>query len=116
MFGTGLNGIINPPDPNRTFTLEQVELAVPHEKAWELLYDFQIILDIAKELPDDSMKASQALYTANKIVNAFQPHEDSSIEEALTISKEFLRHKNGSSDQFKLTAVGNCHIDTAWLW
>ncbi|CAG8637438.1 551_t:CDS:2, partial [Diversispora eburnea] len=53
MFGNGLNGLINPPDPNKYFTLEQVEIAIPNKKAWQLLYDFQIILDIAKELPHD---------------------------------------------------------------
>ncbi|CAG8667374.1 11557_t:CDS:2, partial [Diversispora eburnea] len=67
-------------------------------------------------LPHDSSKATQALYAANKIVNTFQPHKENSIDQALLISKEFLKHKNGSNDQFKLTAVGNCHIDTAWLW
>ncbi|RHZ45057.1 hypothetical protein Glove_692g17 [Diversispora epigaea] len=58
MFGNGLNGFINLPDPHKHFTLEQVELAIHHKKAWQLLYDFEIILDIAKELPQDSSKAT----------------------------------------------------------
>ncbi|RHZ77079.1 hypothetical protein Glove_186g29 [Diversispora epigaea] len=39
LFGNGLNGFINPPDSRKHFTLEQVELTIPHKKSWQLLYD-----------------------------------------------------------------------------
>ncbi|CAG8784831.1 4953_t:CDS:10, partial [Dentiscutata erythropus] len=115
MFGNGIGSDINPPDPNKYFTLRQVELAIPNQNAWRLMYDFQIILDMAKEIPHDTMRSAQALNAANKIVNTFQPGDNNTIQEALKISNEFLKHKNGSN-QYTLTAVGHCHIDTAWLW
>lgn len=31
------------------------------------------------------------------------------------MTHEFLSAKNGTG-QHQITAVGNCHIDTAWLW
>ncbi|CAG8578871.1 16816_t:CDS:10, partial [Acaulospora colombiana] len=95
--------------------LVMVELTVPNQRAWKLFYDFEIILEMAKEIPHDTMRSAQALHTANSIVNAFRPNDESSIDEALDISREFLKHKNGNT-QLRLTAVGNCHIDTAWLW
>ncbi|KAF0408010.1 glycoside hydrolase family 38 protein [Gigaspora margarita] len=115
MFGNGIGSDINPPDPNRYYSLRQVELAIPNQSVWQLMYDFQIILDMAKEIPHDTMRSAQALNAANKIVNTFQPSDNNSIQEALKISNEFLKHKNGST-QYTLTAVGHCHIDTAWLW
>ncbi|GBC03648.1 hypothetical protein RclHR1_05230010 [Rhizophagus clarus] len=114
MFGNGSN-TINPPDPNRTFRLNTVELVVPNKDAWDLFYDFQVILDMAKEIPNDTVRSAQALYIANNIVNVFRPGDNKTILEGRKIAQEFLKNKNGST-QHKLTAVGHCHIDTAWLW
>lgn len=114
MFGTG-NGLIGPPDPNRFFNLSELDLAVPNKLAWNLLYDFQIILGMAKDLPEDSLRGSQALYTANAIINAFQPGNDGSLLQGSRIASEFLAAKNGDA-QHEIIAVGHCHIDTAWLW
>ncbi|CAI2163478.1 3771_t:CDS:10 [Funneliformis geosporum] len=114
MFGNGSN-TINPPDPNRTFRLTTAELKVPNKDAWGLFYDFQIILDMAKEIPEDTVRSAQALYIANNIINVFRPGDNKSILECRKMAQEFLKNKNGST-QHKLTAVGHCHIDTAWLW
>jgi alpha-mannosidase len=114
MFGTG-NGLIGPPDPNRFFNLTAVDLAVPNKLAWNLLYDFQIILGMAKDLPEDSLRGSQALFCANNIINAFSPGDDASIVQGLEIANTFLQSKNGDA-QHEIFAIGHCHIDTAWLW
>ncbi|OZJ02857.1 hypothetical protein BZG36_03218 [Bifiguratus adelaidae] len=114
MFGTG-NGLIGPPDPNRFFNLNECELAVPNNEAWALLYDYQVILGIARDLPEDHIRASHALYTANRIVNAFKPGYDKSLVEGRRIAQEFLKQRNGGA-QHRVMATGHCHLDTAWLW
>lgn len=111
---------------------------MPNRRAWDLLYDFQIILGMARDLPPDSLRAAQALNTANTIVNVFRPGSDSSLEECLKIARQFLSAKNGDA-QHEITALGHCHIgklfissgklgtltgtnrvllslDTGWLW
>lgn len=82
---------------------------MPNRLAWDLLYDFQIILGMARDLPPDSPRAAQALYTANKIVNTFYPGDDSSLEECLRIAGRFLSAKNGDA-QHEIVAIGHCHI------
>ncbi|CAO3640016.1 unnamed protein product [Cunninghamella blakesleeana] len=113
-FGAG-NGLIGPPDPNRFFNLTELDLAVPNKLAWRLLYDYQIILSMAKELEPESIRGTQALYTANRILNAFTPGDDFSLLNCLEIASEFLSAKNGDA-QHEIHAIGHCHIDTAWLW
>lgn len=115
MFGAASSGLISPPDPNRFFNLSEVDLAVPNKLAWELLHDFQIILGMAKELPEDSVRGSQALFCANQIINVFRPGDDQSLRQGLEIADAFLKLKNGDS-QHEIFAIGHCHIDTAWLW
>lgn len=115
MFGAASTGLISPPDPNRFFNLNEVDLAVPNKLAWELLYDFQIIFGMAKELGEDSLRGSQALFCANNIINVFIPGDDQSLRQGLKIAQEFLLSKNGDA-QHEIYAIGHCHIDTAWLW
>ena len=49
--GAGANGgEINVPDPNLTFTLSTLELAVLDPKAFQLFTDFEVMVDLAKVL------------------------------------------------------------------
>jgi alpha-mannosidase len=115
MFGAGLDGMINAPDPNRYFTLETVEVKIPNEIAFSLFYDFQVLIGMAKELSRDEQTASDALYCGNAMINAIRFGEPSSLLTAKQISAEFFqkRAKTGYSPHV-ISAVGNCHIDTAW--
>jgi alpha-mannosidase len=68
-----------------------------------------------QNLPADSIRANQALFCANQMMNAFELHNRESWANALQIGKQFLSAKNGDS-QHQIHAIGHCHIDTAWLW
>ena len=48
MFGAGKEGMINPPDPTRSFTLSMVEIAVFNRKAYEVIRDLKILLGMVK--------------------------------------------------------------------
>ncbi|KAF9922353.1 Glycoside hydrolase, 38 vacuolar alpha mannosidase, partial [Linnemannia zychae] len=116
MFGAGKNGLINPPDENRYFRLAQVEIAVPNQDAWQLFYDMQVITGMADGLPNETARGQEALYTCNQVIDAFdRDNLDASLKKCLQISHEFLS-KKAAPDSHRITAVGNCHIDTAWLW
>ncbi|KAG0297906.1 Glycoside hydrolase, 38 vacuolar alpha mannosidase [Linnemannia gamsii] len=116
MFGAGKNGVINPPEENRTFHLSQVELAVPNHAAWQLFYDMQVITGMANELPNETARGQEALYALNQVIDIYDRDDlDASLKKCLQISHEFLS-KKAAPDAHHVTAVGNCHIDTAWLW
>ncbi|RUS25743.1 hypothetical protein BC938DRAFT_471724, partial [Jimgerdemannia flammicorona] len=113
MFGVGSTGMV--PDPNRYFYLQTADLVVPNKRAWALYHDFEIIRSFIHDTPENTQRQHDALYAANEIVNAFKPGDDNSIERGLSIASEWLR-KRGGDGQHRVTAIGNCHIDTAWLW
>ncbi|KAI8597961.1 glycosyl hydrolases family 38 N-terminal domain-containing protein, partial [Dissophora ornata] len=116
MFGAGKNGLINPPDEKRQFLLAQVEILVRNKAAWSLFYDMEIISGMANELPEDTARAQEALYACNQIIDNFNRFDiDSALQKCLQISHEFLS-KKAAPGVHRVTAVGNCHIDTAWLW
>ena len=48
MFGAGKDGMINAPDPMRTYTLSMAEIAVFDTAVYEVLMDLTVIIDLAK--------------------------------------------------------------------
>ncbi|GAA6008699.1 hypothetical protein JCM10207_001690 [Rhodosporidiobolus poonsookiae] len=129
MFGNGLGETNNPPDNNRYFRLASADLVVPRMEAWRLLWDFRTIRDLARDLPDRSPLGTRCLEAGNAILNVFRPDDLSTIPLCRAIAAERVF---GSKDWEKRGAgvyggkpgengaqtwgIGNCHIDTAWLW
>jgi alpha-mannosidase len=95
--------------------LRQAEIAVFDRAAWDLLWDFRIVADMAQELPANSPRGGQALYAANTAVNAIDLDDRATWAEGCQILGRYLAARNGDG-QHHLSAVGHAHIDTAWLW
>ncbi|KAJ1651151.1 Glycoside hydrolase, 38 vacuolar alpha mannosidase [Dispira simplex] len=115
LFGAGGSDIINPPDPNRTYCLSRAQLAVNNVTARELWRDFEIIRGMVDHLPANSSRGARALTVANQICNTFDRDDPTSLNACRKIAQLFLGQTN-SGNAHVITAVGNCHIDTAWLW
>lgn len=49
------------------------------------------------------------------MINNFIGDDNEAIQKCIIITQGFLSATSGSG-QHHITAVGNCHIDTAWLW
>lgn len=117
MFGNN-----SPPDPNRYFRLETADLVVPNLQARALYIDFWIIGDASREFPDNSWQKHKAREVCNRIINAFDvENPDRSIAKCREIAREYIgnvdnakMYRNGKRPD--VFAIGNCHIDTAWLW
>lgn len=122
MFGNGDGGVV---DPNRYFRLSKADLVLPNVEARALFYDFWILSDAARELPSGWQKA-QANQLCNDIMNAFDPTDVKSIKTCRKLAEKMLGENVNSDKVFEefgslkkiidVIAVGNCHIDTAWLW
>lgn len=115
LFGAGVNGIIDPPDENRKYRLDCVELRVYNQAAKNLYMSFQIIAELARIA--ENPRSSQALFVANNIINAFDNPKcgNDPFKESQDIANEFLSHQNNVNCPH-VSAVGHCHIDSAWLW
>ncbi len=105
MFGVGAAGLINCVDPNRQFALKTCEVALFNREAWDLLWDFQVIADMAAQLPETDSRGAQALYAANAIQNAVWTDDASTIAHGRQIAAAFLSEKN-AAEGFHLAAIG----------
>ncbi|RHZ71514.1 hypothetical protein CDV55_107768 [Aspergillus turcosus] len=125
MFGNAPGGdSIQPPAPDKYYTLHTARITAVNVEARALFYDFWIIGDAAREFPGDSWEAHEANMVANAIIDVFIAGNGSqdSIKEARKIAQKYLGDKVDSSEVYEtdtqpiVYAIGHCHIDTCWLW
>lgn len=126
MFGCGAGGSINPPDDNRYFHLRNADIVWPDWEARALYIDYWMLTDAARELPDDSWQKNRARQLGNEVMNLFDPNDRSSVIKCREFLKEEYFDKFTDSEKvyakgdsqipINVFGMGNCHIDTAWLW
>ncbi|PVU97642.1 hypothetical protein BB560_005730 [Smittium megazygosporum] len=115
LFGNG-NGLIKAPDENKYFSLLKASVGVKRQDAWHLLQEVMVIVDMAHHIGNENPRGINALYAANEIANVFdRDNLEHSIPAARKIAKKFLSAEPAKSTH-QISAIGNCHIDTAWLW
>ena len=95
--------------------LRLAEIAIFDRAAWDLYWDFQVLADMADNLPRNSSRGAQALYAANAMVNLLDLDDRSTWAPARAIAARYFGEHTGQG-QLDLSAVGHAHIDTAWLW
>lgn len=125
MFGNPTGGdTIQPPDPNKYFRLDEADIVSVNLDARALYYDFWIIGDGARELPEDGWEMHEALQVCNDIMDKFIEGDGSTstIKECREIAKRYIGDKVDSADLYDdsepalIQGIGHCHIDTCWLW
>ncbi|KAK4328136.1 hypothetical protein Pmani_001416 [Petrolisthes manimaculis] len=114
LFGASGDGDnISPPSPDLYFTLSRAEIARVDQQVYKLTRDLEVLYQLADKLVDlGDQRGYQALYTANQMVNSIIAGQDSV---ASSLADEYFSKGNGSRAH-TLAVMGNCHIDSAWLW
>ncbi|TPX75684.1 hypothetical protein CcCBS67573_g03052 [Chytriomyces confervae] len=112
----GRNGVAN--NNNLYFRLSTAELRVANEAGAGLFKYFDMLVQIVKGSHQDQQLNADAFYTANLIVNTFRVGDQVSVEKGLEIATKFFEDRKGSDNaaRHEIIAIGNCHLDTAWLW
>eukprot|EP00189_Rhodosorus_marinus_P000563 CAMPEP_0113958740 /NCGR_PEP_ID=MMETSP0011_2-20120614/3670_1 /TAXON_ID=101924 /ORGANISM="Rhodosorus marinus" /LENGTH=968 /DNA_ID=CAMNT_0000969801 /DNA_START=354 /DNA_END=3257 /DNA_ORIENTATION=+ /assembly_acc=CAM_ASM_000156 len=127
LFGAGRGGDIEPPDPDCSYTLSECGVSTFDAEAWQLLQRVTFLEGCATSLPVGSTLKQTALHCANRVINAVDVLDKQTYGKGLEIvDKSFLQSGTSrplDSSEFTRTgvtpmvfAIGNCHIDTAWLW
>lgn len=133
-----ITGVGTPADPNRQFRLNRADLVLPNAAARALDIDFEVLSEMARDLPSDAWQRMRALDVCNRIINAFDRNDvDNSVKlcrklartclgnvdnpDVYEVQGEELDNEAPYTDIAEFSnntvfCVGNCHIDTAWLW
>ncbi|MDQ1395184.1 MAG: alpha-mannosidase [Acidimicrobiaceae bacterium] len=98
------------------FRLDRADLATVVPEVESFFYDFAVLLDLYDALPPDEARAANVLRALNDACNRLNPRDIAgTVEDARPpLSDALAQPANASAP--KMSAVGNAHIDTAWLW
>lgn len=91
-----------------------------NEDAYQLWLDVSTLLQLMEELPEDSLRAARiadGLERYTQIVDFEQPPaaRDESYRAARAALRGLMESHNGDTAP-RMAAIGNAHLDLAWLW
>ncbi|KAI8620662.1 galactose mutarotase-like domain-containing protein [Chytriomyces sp. MP71] len=104
-------------DLDRTWRLAVADIAVRNQLGFELLGYFELLKQLTRDTPEEWQINADAFYTADLIINQFRVRDEDALKECHRLAAEFFAERKRTGKALHtITAVGNCHIDTAWLW
>lgn len=100
---------------------QRCRLVVRNQAAWQLYFDLTTLLEVARELPRESLRRHQLLKILSRTVDQITWE----TEDREKRNREFARAaeelapelaKKNSPTTPELNLIGHAHIDIAWLW
>ncbi|MFC4597705.1 alpha-mannosidase [Cohnella hongkongensis] len=99
----------------RSGTLKEADIAICHEETRQLYYDYEVLLELAEQLPEQSARRSRVLFKLCEASYLLETIHDDAVRAARRLLRTELDKKGGDPD-LTVSAVGHAHIDLAWLW
>lgn len=91
-------------------------LAVAHPETIGLFYDFEVLTDSLKVMPEQSPRHQQILRALADAVHLLNgDYTDDKVIQARQILAGELS-KKGGQPSLQISAIGHAHIDLGWLW
>jgi alpha-mannosidase len=97
--------------------LEQAEVVTFDKEAWDIAHDLMLLVLYMETLDKKKLDNFQGymLASLNELCNLVTPEDKSTWGPAKEKLAEILAYNNGGYVH-EISAIGNAHIDTAWLW
>lgn len=95
--------------------IQQAAIAVCHPELRSLYYDYEVLLELMQQLPENTARHQRilwALYKASIRLNEFT--DDEARLARADLAPELAR-QNGDY-ALQIAAIGHSHLDLAWLW
>ncbi|NOU70644.1 alpha-mannosidase [Paenibacillus sp. LMG 31458] len=99
----------------RSGSLKEAQIAICNEETRQLFYDYEVLLDLAKHLEDQSARRARILQALYDVHLLLRDMSDENVAQARRILAPSLS-KQGGDPTLTATAIGHAHIDLAWLW
>ena len=95
--------------------LRDCHIATLNENIRQLYYDFMVLNDLLRCLPEKSSRRERVFFKLYKAACLLKTYSDEEVLAARAVLKEELDKKGGDAP-VKVTAIGHSHMDLAWLW
>ncbi|MBM7467977.1 alpha-mannosidase [Microbacterium keratanolyticum] len=98
------------------YTFRQADVAVREDAVWELLQDARVLLDLTTELDPSSSRHAEILHALDRMVDLMDPDDIVGTVGAGRAALHEVLTRPVAASAHRIHAVGNAHIDSAWLW
>ena len=98
------------------YQLKRLVLAWMDSPVWELVQDVRALRGLMAELPDTLPRRHDILRALGNMVDAMDPTDISGTATAGRAALADVLASPAYASAHRLAAIGNAHIDSAWLW
>lgn len=95
--------------------LIDAHMAICCEEMRKLYYDFEVLLDLWNNLPENSARAHSIMHSLNNASLVLNEYTEQEVRQARELLSVELNKKGGDAS-LSVSAIGHAHIDLAWLW
>ena len=99
-----------------TLVLEACHLAVANREVEALWEDWSLLLELVEQLPGDEARSAQILQALDRAGRALDQSDVVGSAGRVRAELAAVLAKPANASAHRYAAVGNAHIDTAWLW
>ncbi|THF75489.1 alpha-mannosidase [Cohnella fermenti] len=99
----------------RSGTLKEADIAVCDEAIRSLYYDFEVLLELAEQVPERSSRRARLVRKLYEATLALADPTAEAAGRAAALLAPELRRRGGDAE-LQVSAIGHAHIDLAWLW
>jgi alpha-mannosidase len=96
-------------------TVQQADIAICHEPVRQLSYDFEVLFDLWKVLPSESVRSAQVFRALFEVTQVLEGDLTAGVKKAQKILAPLLAQKEGDTG-LQISAIGHAHLDLAWMW
>jgi alpha-mannosidase len=96
-------------------TLQQATIAIRNPTLWALQYDFSVLHELMRHLPDESLRKAQLAEALGRAAASLREFTEAEAAAARAILAPELAMR-GESPSLTIWATGHAHMDLAWLW
>jgi alpha-mannosidase len=96
-------------------TIVEASIATCDDEMRALYYDFEVLLDFLKVLPEEGVRYQQILAALNDAAHALLARGSGSVRDARQALAPMLARRGGDPS-LRISAIGHAHMDLAWLW
>jgi alpha-mannosidase len=104
------------PDGPQMLRLQKCHLAVANREVKALRDDWAILSELYDSLDPITPRAAQLLRTLDRAANVLDPNDIVGSAPAVRAALKPALDRPAAASAHRFAAVGNAHIDTAWLW
>lgn len=91
------------------------EIVVENTEMEQLYYDYEMLLRLAEQLPEESPRRHQILFNLHQASLKLDNYTEAEAKAARKVLAKELKKRNGDAP-LSASAVGHAHLDLAWLW